>query len=68
MSSLADLPRKAANTPIMSESYCPAFGLSKMQDKELLTLHWRSFLGYGNERFTCPFKQKNVQYIHFDRM
>jgi len=39
MSSLADLPRKAANTPIMSESYCPAFGLSKMQDKELLTLH-----------------------------
>jgi len=38
MSSLADLPRKAANTLIMSESNCPAFGLSKMQVKKLLTL------------------------------
>jgi len=38
MSSLADLPRKSANTPIMSESNCPAFGLSMLQDKKLLTL------------------------------
>ena len=38
MSSLTYLPRNAANTLIMSESYCPAFGLSKMQDKKLLTL------------------------------
>jgi len=39
MSSLADLPSMATNTLIMSESNCPAFGLSKMQDKQLLTLH-----------------------------
>jgi len=39
------LPRKAANTPIMSETNYPAFGLSKMQDKKLLTICWRSFLG-----------------------
>jgi len=38
MSSLADLPRRAANTLIMNESNYPAFGLSKMQDKQLLTL------------------------------
>jgi len=38
MSSLAHLPRKAADTPIMSESNCGAFGLSKMQDNKLLTL------------------------------
>jgi len=38
MSFLADWPRKAANTPIMSESNYPAFGLSKIQDKKLLTL------------------------------
>ena len=38
MSSLADLPRMAANPPIMSESNCPAFGLSMMQDKRLLKL------------------------------
>jgi len=38
MPSLTDLARKVANTPIMSESNCPAFGLSKMQDKKLLTL------------------------------
>jgi len=68
MSSLSDVPRTAANTPIMSESNSPVFGLSKMQDKEMLTLLWRSFLGYGNKGFTCPFKQNNVQYIHFVRM
>jgi len=38
MSSLPDLARKATNIAIMSESNCPAFGLSKMQDKKLLTL------------------------------
>jgi len=38
MSSLADLPRKAANTQIISESNYPVFGLSKMQDKKSLTL------------------------------
>jgi len=38
MLSLADLPRKAANTPIMSESNYPAFRFSKMQDKKLLTV------------------------------
>jgi len=38
MSSLADFPLKAANAPILSDSNCPAFGLSKMQDKKLLTL------------------------------
>jgi len=38
MSSVAYLPRKAANTLIMSESYCLVFGLSKMQDKKSLTL------------------------------
>jgi len=68
MSSLADLPRKAANIAIMSDSNCPSFGLSKMQDKKSLTLRWRSFLGYGNEHFTCPFNHKHVQYIHFVRM
>jgi len=61
MSSLADLPRKAANTPIMSESNCPAVGLSKMQDKQLLMLRWRLFLGYGNQHFTSPLKRKHVQ-------
>jgi len=38
MSSLPDLPRKATNIAIMSVSNCPAFGLSKMQDKKSLTL------------------------------
>ena len=38
MLSLANMPRKAANTPIMSESNCPAFGSSEMQDKKLLML------------------------------
>jgi len=38
MSSLPDLPRKATNIAIMSDSNCPAFGLSKMQRKKLLTL------------------------------
>ena len=38
MSSLSDVPRTAANTPIISESNSPVFGLSKMQDKEMLTL------------------------------
>ena len=39
MSSLADLACKVANTLIMGESKFPAFGLSKRQDKKLLTLH-----------------------------
>jgi len=38
MLSLQDLPRKATNIAIMSDSNCPAFGLYKMQDKKLLTL------------------------------
>ena len=35
---LAYLCRKATNTLIMSESYCPAFGLLKMQDEKSLML------------------------------
>ena len=58
MSSLPDWPRKAANIAIMSDSNCPAFELSKMQDKKLLTLCWGLFLGYGNERSTCPLTRK----------
>jgi len=38
MSSLIYLPRKATNIAIMSDSNCPAFGLSKMQDKKSLML------------------------------
>ena len=38
MSSLGDLPRKAANPPIMSDSNCPPSGSSKMQDNKLLML------------------------------
>jgi len=38
MSSLPDFLRKATNIAIMSDSKCPAFGLSKMQDKKSLTL------------------------------
>jgi len=68
MSSLPALPRKATNIAIMSDSNCPAFGLCKMEDKKLLTLRWRSFLGYRNERLPCPCNQKIVQYIHFVRM
>jgi len=68
MSSLVYLPGKAANTSIMSESYCPSFGLSKMQDEKSLTLNWLSLRGCGNKHSSCPVPYKNVQYIHFGRM
>jgi len=37
--------------------------LPKMQDHQLLTLHWRSFSGWGRERLSTCLLYKGCQYI-----
>ena len=39
-----------------------------MQDKQLLMLHWRSVLGWGDERAAFLFAYQDEQYIHFRRI
>jgi len=61
--SLLLLPIKEANTSVMTIcNQCPLW-LPRMQDLKSLTLHWRSFPGWGRERLSTYFDHKGGQYI-----
>ena len=47
------LPEKAAITSYMNYCHKAILRLPKMQDQESLTLHWRSFSGWGREHIAC---------------
>jgi hypothetical protein len=53
---------------IMGVSRCRALELSMMQDKKLLMLHWRSFLGGGSDMVVGLFAHKGGQYCHYGLM
>jgi len=61
--SLLLLPIKVANISVMTIcNKCP-LRLPRMQDLKSLTLHWRSFPGWGREHFSTFFDHKGGQYI-----
>jgi len=61
--SLLLLPMKEANTSIMTIcNQCP-LRLPRVQDLKSLTLHWRSFSGWGREPVSKYFDQTGGRYI-----
>jgi len=68
MSVQAFLPRKVADSSIISYCGCTTLGLSTIQGQKLLTLHWCSLLGCGNKHDACLFSYNADQYIYFGRM
>jgi len=61
--SLRLLPIKEANTSFMTVCNRLPLRLPKMQYQQLLTLHWRSFPGWGREHVSPLFDYKGGQYI-----
>ena len=61
MSAIAFWPRKAADSSIMGQCRRTVAWLTKMDGLKSLTLRWRSFLGWGNERVVCPFRYDGDQ-------
>jgi len=56
-------PIKDANTSIMTICNQCLLCVSRMEDLESLTLHWRSFPAWGRERLSTYFDCKGGQYI-----
>ena len=61
--SFAYLLMKAGNHSVMDTCDQAPLGLPKMQDHALLTLHWRSFSGWGRECLSICLLYKGCQYI-----
>jgi len=68
ISSLAFLPRNAANIMIMEVCCCTALELSMMRDQKLLTLRWRSLLGGGSNMVMGICAHKGGQHCHYGLM
>ena len=56
------MPEKAAMISYMNYCHNTTLRLPRMEDQELLTLHWNPFSGLGRERFTLVFASKGAQY------
>jgi len=52
-----------ANTSYMNCSHEVKFWLPTMQDQKSLTLHWRSFSGWGREGVAIDFASEGSQYL-----
>jgi len=59
---------KKANTSVMTICNLWSLRLPKMQDKNLLTLCWLSFPGWGRERISPFSDHKGSQYIHKEQL
>jgi len=57
-----------AYTIIMGYHHCTAIWLSKMQDQNLLTLHWWTFVGDSSNIVTSIFAHKRSQYCDYGVM
>jgi len=57
------LPRKAASTLLRDSSNQVTFQLPFLQDIKSLTLHWRSFSGWGREHDGIIFDMEGSQYL-----
>jgi hypothetical protein len=68
MLSQLSLPRKVADSSIMSCCRHAASRFFMRQCQKMLTKCWRSFWGCGNERVIYIVRYNADQYIHFGRM
>jgi len=58
-------PIKAANTSIMPNSDQSTVQLPYLHNHKLLTLRWRSFSEWGDDRVAVSFANKSYQYIDY---